>query len=413
MTGAPIAGILLPQGTLAQPWFVLLATVVAFNTMIYVGLTVSKLIPWPRPVHPERVRHLLRRVGIDVTAVPAAPVSALDIEPPLDDPFEDLRRDIVRRDTPAVLGLLGGTVLLLALASWWMVPELDVRLDLVQVAFGAVLMVLAQTTGRRPLRARTHSTMWAVSTTLLVALLSCEAVAESSPLSIGLAWIVMSAYAAMLLEWRPAIIAGLLMLASTTSAALAMEGHALRYAIIGATALVASGTLLRIRLLAIAALADERLLVRSLGSTDLITGVLSAPGLLSILPVEAGIAQRAGESLCLMHFDVVGLRESNERYGTAYGDEVLRTVAAAIRSVVRAGDLVARWQDDEFVAVGLGRSPAPGPLSERVNARVTASGVTLGKRPVTVRVATTSGDPAVRTFDDLLGETGGMLRPDA
>jgi hypothetical protein len=56
-------GILLPQSTLTEPWFVLLSTVVAFNTIIYVGLTLSKLIPWPHQFHPSRVRGWLSRLN--------------------------------------------------------------------------------------------------------------------------------------------------------------------------------------------------------------------------------------------------------------------------------------------------------------------------------------------------------------
>ncbi len=410
MTNAMIAGILLPEGTLTRPWFVLLATIVAFNTMIYVGLTVSKLIPWPRQMHPAHVRRMLRRLGADDVsdATPSAPLA--DAEEPSGDPFEELRTHIVRRDTPQVLGLLGGTAVLLALAFWALVPELDARFDLAQVAYGTVLVVLAQASGRRPTRARTFTTMWACATTLFVGLLAVESVAEANPLSLGLAWIVMTAYASLLLSWRPAIIAGVLMLGSTTLAAYAMEEHAARYAIVGATALVAAATLLRIRLVAISALADERLLVRSLASTDLVTGQLTDRGLLSILPVEAGIAQRTGTPLCLMRFTVLGLHESTSAYGSAYRDDVLRAVASGIRTCLRAGDLVARWSDDEFVAIGLGGTPDAQTLAARVNARITATGVTLGKRPITVIVATSSADPTMTTFDAMLEGTVADVR---
>ena len=176
----------------------------------------------------------------------------------------------------------------------------------------------------------------------------------------------------------------------------------MQYAIVGVTALIAAGTLLRTRLVAISALADERMLIGSLASTDLVTGQLTDRGLLSILPVEAGIAQRTGTPLCLMRFTLEGLREATAAYGSGYRDDVLRTIAGAIRATVRAGDLVARWGEDEFVAIGLGGTPDAATLASRVNARVTATGVMLGKRPVTVFVSTTSADPATTTFDAML-----------
>ncbi len=42
-------GILLPRATLETPWFAVLATFVAINTVMYVALAVAKLLP---PVHP-------------------------------------------------------------------------------------------------------------------------------------------------------------------------------------------------------------------------------------------------------------------------------------------------------------------------------------------------------------------------
>lgn len=52
------SGIFLPQSTLNQEWFLILAMVVAFNTIIYLGLTIAKAIPWPDQIHPNRVRSI-------------------------------------------------------------------------------------------------------------------------------------------------------------------------------------------------------------------------------------------------------------------------------------------------------------------------------------------------------------------
>ena len=86
-----------------------MATVVAFNTIIYIGLTLSKLIPMPRQFHPDRVRHLLRRLGFD----PDKDATMDDIPrpeaPETDDPYENIRREIARRDIPQAFGLVGGS----------------------------------------------------------------------------------------------------------------------------------------------------------------------------------------------------------------------------------------------------------------------------------------------------------------
>jgi len=50
-----IAGILLPDTILQETWFFYLAAFVAFNTIIFVGLSVAKLVLWPKPAIPADV----------------------------------------------------------------------------------------------------------------------------------------------------------------------------------------------------------------------------------------------------------------------------------------------------------------------------------------------------------------------
>lgn len=49
------AGILLPEDVLQSLWFFYLAAFVAFNTIIFVGLSIAKLLLWPRPAVPADV----------------------------------------------------------------------------------------------------------------------------------------------------------------------------------------------------------------------------------------------------------------------------------------------------------------------------------------------------------------------
>ena len=54
------AGLLLPESTLTSPMFFLVATAVAFNTIIYLTLTISKFIPWPKQRNVEELQKLER-----------------------------------------------------------------------------------------------------------------------------------------------------------------------------------------------------------------------------------------------------------------------------------------------------------------------------------------------------------------
>lgn len=75
---------------------------------------------------------------------------------------------------------------------------------------------------------------------------------------------------------------------------------------------------------------------------DPLTGLLNRRGLAR--------AFRPG-ALALAFFDLVGLKAFNTARGYAAGDAALCEVAAALRGSVRAGDLLARWGGDEFVAL--------------------------------------------------------------
>lgn len=52
-------GILLPESIFQQAWFFYLAAFVAFNTIVFVGLSLAKLVMWPRPRIPDDTVPLL------------------------------------------------------------------------------------------------------------------------------------------------------------------------------------------------------------------------------------------------------------------------------------------------------------------------------------------------------------------
>ena len=89
-------GIVLPESVLTSQWFILLATVVAFNTVVYLGLTLAKLIPLPKQFHPSRVRRWLRAGGIEIaedSAMDDIPVRMLAESA---DPYENRRGAVLQ-----------------------------------------------------------------------------------------------------------------------------------------------------------------------------------------------------------------------------------------------------------------------------------------------------------------------------
>jgi diguanylate cyclase (GGDEF)-like protein len=64
-----------------------------------------------------------------------------------------------------------------------------------------------------------------------------------------------------------------------------------------------------------------------------------------------GRHQPGAGGFCLVLLDLDGLKEINDRYGHAVGDQLLRGLGLALQSRVRGTDLVSRWGGDEFAAL--------------------------------------------------------------
>lgn len=405
MISAP-TGVLLPASTLNSTWFTLLATFVAFNTIIYVGLTLSKLIPWPRQFHPRRVRRLLGLPDPDTSPEVAMLAVPVPDQPESDDPYEAMRRGIARRDIPQAFALAGGLVILLAIASIVAFTGQLLAFHVTQLMVGVVMLLTSQILGRGHFRAWTMMWVWCVACVLIVALLIVESRLLDSQLPLTYSLIVMTAFAPVMLAWRPSMVAAVLMLGCVVAASLVVNGSEdLRIIATAASALVVSGVLLHMRLNAVDALSDEKARSFALATTDNLTGALTRQGLLTLMPGLGATAERAGQEVCVMRFDIDQLSRANADYGLHYGDDVLRAVSKAIHETVRQGDLVARWGEDEFLVAGLGNRPDAEAMGKRIALAVQESGINLGKWPTTVTVGTAAGDPAVTTFDILVQES--------
>ncbi len=111
--------------------------------------------------------------------------------------------------------------------------------------------------------------------------------------------------------------------------------------------------------------------LRRRATTDELTGAYNRAAIMRALEEHVASGQRHAER-AVMFIDLDEFKEINDRHGHAAGDELLRTVAAALREAVREGDLVGRVGGDEFILLcpAVGGPDGAERLGERVRERL-------------------------------------------
>ncbi len=109
---------------------------------------------------------------------------------------------------------------------------------------------------------------------------------------------------------------------------------------------------------------------------------------------EIARAERSGEELALILFDIDNFKQLNDRYGHAAGDQVLCEVARVMSGIVRESDVLARYGGEEFALVP-GRAPLDGAvgLAEKIRTAVAEHGFSIDETdpPTVVRVTVSVG----------------------
>ena len=104
---------------------------------------------------------------------------------------------------------------------------------------------------------------------------------------------------------------------------------------------------------------------------DRLTGLYNRELLEEFLNHEINRAERDGDPLSMLLFDVDHFKRLNDTHGHHAGDQVLRQLGALARNVLRQSDILVRWGGEEFLAI-LPRTNAEGArrIAERLREAV-------------------------------------------
>lgn len=87
---------------------------------------------------------------------------------------------------------------------------------------------------------------------------------------------------------------------------------------------------------------------RQAARMDFLTGVANSRLFAELARVELSRAQRYSYPVTVAYVDLDNFKQVNDRFGHAEGDKLLRAVGRALRTHLRATDVVARMGGDEF-----------------------------------------------------------------
>lgn len=196
---------------------------------------------------------------------------------------------------------------------------------------------------------RLPAVMRSAGVVAVLALVTAVDLATGPDLSLALAYAVCAMAAAWMLSGRSGVTAaGAAALAGFLVDALAerdeswsvlISNHVLRlvsFALFAALTTAARGSI-------------SELIVSS--RVDVMTGALNKQGFLGELARARRTAERNGEPLAVVYFDLDGLKAVNDRDGHAAGDALIRRFADRVGRHLRASDPFGRLGGDEFAVV--------------------------------------------------------------
>jgi diguanylate cyclase (GGDEF)-like protein/PAS domain S-box-containing protein len=146
--------------------------------------------------------------------------------------------------------------------------------------------------------------------------------------------------------------------------------------------------------------------LRTLSSTDGLTGLANRRSFDESIKSEWRRAQRVGYSLAVIMADIDDFKNFNDTYGHLAGDECLKKVALAFKTAVRrAGDLAARFGGEEFVLLmPMTRANEATQIAEEIRLRIETQKMTPKANDASVFVTISMGVAATDPKQEVSAE---------
>ena len=400
MTVLP-AGIVLPADILIQPWFSVFTLFVALNTIVYLGLTAAKFVPWPAPVHPNAVRSIVNPTE-EVSQMQQSFRSALK---ELDNPAQDLRDATARQTIPIALALVGALMCVIGLLYLLLYFDSSGPVLLIGPILGFILIVLSLLLARSRASAEAMRWTWAILMVGFIAENCWRAVLLDSAVPLAYGLITLGFTAAITLSWGAGIFSAILgAVPIVIGGYLVSIVDTVSWALASAAAALASLVVLYLRLASLDRVAEERARADALATTDPVTGLFSRHGLIALASSLADATVQSDHEISVIACELPDLTELNASYGFEYGAEVLSATGRALRASLPRRALISRWSANTFLALITGEPPEVSQVQASVDERLAYSGVALGKVPIRVRVGSATGSPATTSLEVLVAE---------
>jgi diguanylate cyclase (GGDEF)-like protein len=142
-----------------------------------------------------------------------------------------------------------------------------------------------------------------------------------------------------------------------------------------------------------------------LSRVDALTGLANRAGIIDAVEREISRSERSRRPFAMLMFDLDNLKPVNDQLGHQAGDDLLRSIADAVRRNVRTTDVAGRYGGDEFVVL-LGDTDATGAETKAERLRIEIASVVVGSadRPgrTTASIGLVTFPDDGRTVEDLI-----------